>query len=404
MENSPLLEAGAMKGDMIFKYDGKEVYSLEHLAILKEALAGKIAEVVLIRDMQEITVKTPKGALGVYLREFTADHEIKEDAVIIPDIGNLGWGIGMENSFLGCLFRLEENRGSDLSYADLTGLSAYGFRTHFFPGYCPSSPDATVGKDVGSLLMERLGYQVRYIYLDEAVEMAGEYLEMSRENMLSEIINSIDRGFPVLAIDILEVPEWGLITGYQAGGKELFCRSYFDKTMGYELVQKFPWVILVIDTKKEVDINEEYDNSLGLAYEMYTTEAYEKYFSGLRALEEWIAILRRSTFYYELPEERKEEVFHANWWILYSLYEAKFNALKYLQENTVNFHRYSDIVDDLTEIYAQEVEILADYVKIMPNPYLGISFEEWTTKHRLEQVKILHSLLKLEEQVVELLE
>ena len=51
VENSPLKEAGALPGDMIFKYDGMEVYSLKHLAQLKEVLSSEMAEVALLRNM-----------------------------------------------------------------------------------------------------------------------------------------------------------------------------------------------------------------------------------------------------------------------------------------------------------------------------------------------------------------
>jgi len=404
VEASNLKEAGAMEGDMILSYNGFPVTSFKQLSELKKNVNSEMVEIVLVRGMEEIEVETEKGALGVYLREFAQDHKVLEEAVLIEGIGELGWGIGMENSFLGCAVRLEEKFGNALSYSDLVGLSGYGFRTNFLAGYCPSSPDATVGYDVGSTLLERLGYSVKYIYLAKETDLSGEYAQMSKADMQAEILNSIDQGYPVIAIDLIEIPEWGLITGYQSEGETLFCRTYFDKTQGYETAKKFPWVIVIIEGKITSDLIPIYDTSLDLAYEMYTTESYDKYFSGVKALEEWIEILRRSSFYYELDEKVSAEVFHANWWIFYSLWEAKYNALEYLKKNQGNFYRYSGIISELIDLYEAEVELTGEYAMKMPSPYDSGESAKWGTKNRLEQVKVLKKLLEMEKSVVELLE
>jgi hypothetical protein len=261
-----------------------------------------------------------------------------------------------------------------------------------------------VGSDVGSLMMEKLGYNIRYIYLGEETDLTGDYQKMNHEDMLSEIKNSINKGFPVIAIDMIDVAEWGLITGYQNSGEELFCRTYFDKTLGYELAKKFPWVILIIENKIEKDLTEEYDNSLDLAYEMYTTEAYGKYFSGIKALEEWIDILRKSTFYAEMGEDQFAEVFHANWWIFYSLTEAKINSSIYLLLNQNKFQKYADVMEDLILLYEEEVELLRAYEEIMPRPYKGEGYNVWGTKQRLEQVNVLKKVLELEKEIITVLE
>lgn len=48
----------------------------------------------------------------------------------------------------------------------MVGLSGYGFRLKFFEGWCPSSPDATCGKDVGSVLLENLGFEFEMYALE----------------------------------------------------------------------------------------------------------------------------------------------------------------------------------------------------------------------------------------------
>ena len=165
-EKSNLKDVGAMPGDVIVKYNDKNVTSLKLLSQLKQEAINEEVEVVLKRDSQMLTYKIPKGQLGVYLKEFRPDHKFAEDVIMIDGIGKLDWGIGMENSFLGCVYLLEEKFGYKLSYNDIVGISGYAFRTHFFEGFCPSSPDATVGYNNGGKILSDLGYKGNFYHLE----------------------------------------------------------------------------------------------------------------------------------------------------------------------------------------------------------------------------------------------
>jgi len=404
IEASNLQEAGAEKGDILLEYNGERVNSLAELTSLKQNLTTDNVIIKLLRNEKELVVTIPAGPLGCFLREYLPDHEVLTDAVIIEGLGKLDWGIGMENSFLGCVTLLEKNFGNNLSYSDLVGLSAYGFRTHFYGNYCPSSPDATVGRDVGAELLKTLGYEFDYIFLEDVLETDSEYQGFNKTDMLKKIMESIDKGFPVIGIDLIEVPEWGLITGYQNNGQDLFCRTYYDRTRGYDKVQKFPWVIILIKDKKRADLYTAYDAALTLAKEMYETEYYGDYFSGIRAYEEWIKILADDEFYTNLDVDNFNEAFQANWWIMYSLKEAKFNAVKFLKNNKAKFLNHRDIIIELVEIYQKEVELLKAYVEKMPSPNKGNRVEDWQPQHRNEQREILILLLELEKKVLSLLQ
>ena len=402
-EDSNLEKAGAMIGDQIINYNGKNVHTVMELNDLKKSTTAAEVQIDLLRGQLLIPVKIPQGQLGVYLKEVMPKHAIEKDAVIIEGIGKLGWGMGMENSFLAAVTLLEAKYGQKLGYNDILGLSGYGFRLQFFDGFCPSSPDATTGKDVGAEILKKLGYRFETYHLKND-DWKEKDLVMKTEDELREIIiKSIDKGWAVIAIDLIEVPEWGIITGYQKNGAEFFCRSYFDKTEGYEIAQKFPWVIFVIEDYKKADISNLYDESFDMAKELYKTEKYDEYFSGLRGVKEWIIDLQDEKAITEAEKEQFAEKKLANWWIYYSLMEARGIAKEYLLTNLDKFGKDKKTIEDLAELYEQEMELLYKNFQSIPSPHIPEKQSVWDKKSRENQIKILQEFLKQEESAFELI-
>jgi len=404
-EDSNLKKAGAQIGDIIIKYNGEKVDCIKVLNALKESVETPEVEVVLKRNDNEIKFTIPKGQIGVYLREVVPEHKVDEDAVIIEGIGKLGWGLGMENSFLGAVTRLDEKSGNDISYANISGLSGYAFRLQFFDGWCPSSPDATCGKDVGSEILEKLGYKFEVYHM--ATEFTDEDMvksAISEDEIRKIIMKSIDSGWPVIAVDLIEIPEWGIITGYQKDGKELFCRTYFDKTKGYELAQKMPWVIFVIKNKEDADIEALYKQSLRVAKEVYNTDKYENYFSGITAIKQWIKALENEKYFEEIDNEKLDEVILANWWIYYSLLDARNIATNYLSDNIEKFNVNEDLINEIIEKYKTEVEILQNGFKNVPSQEMLQSGMKWDNQLRNKQIDTLNEFLDIEIEVNDILE
>jgi len=401
VEGSKLQEAGAMEGDYILKYNGKIVQSQDHLIQLKDTVSSEEVVMILLRDKKKIKIKVPIGQLGAVLKEYLPNHEIADDAVLIEDIGKLEWGIGMDNSFLACAYLLEQQFGSKLSYNDLLGISGYGFKFNFFDRYCPSSPDATVGFDSGGYLMEKLGYEVDYYHL-QSEEWDDENIETkAEEGMRLLILDSIDRGWPVIAIDLIETPEWGLITGYHNEGEQFFCRTFFDKTESYEIAQKFPWVIMVIKGKKEVDIEPLYKESITLAKTLYETPKYHNYFSGLTAIREWINALKDEAYYSE-NTNKIDEISHANWWIYVSLEIARGIGSTYLTSNAEKFSSDLGLIEKLAEIYKSEANLLIDNYDMLPNQFAQ-EVMPWTPEMRARQIVVMEQLLELEEEALKVI-
>jgi hypothetical protein len=402
-EDSNLQKAGAKVGDFILKYNGTIVHKISTLSKLKEQVNSSQIHITILREVIVQVLVVPKGQLGAYLKEVQQDHPIDQDAVIIDGIGKLGWKQGMENSFHGCVTLLEEKYGDKTSYADILGLSGYVFRTHFFDRWCPSSPDATVGYNTGEKVLNLLGYKYNVYHSSNENEQSMEK-GLTTQEMTEEIKKGIDNGYPVIAIDLIEVPEWGLITGYQKNGKELFCRTYFDKTDGYEIAQKKPWAIFVLEGKKKAQFKKSYKKSLQNAKELYTSKKYDNYFSGIKATEEWIAALEDKIYFKDIEPDKFAEMKLANWWTYYSLMGARAIGALYLKNNAERFEMKVDKIEELEIIYKQESEFLMEYFNEIPSPHNGFDKRQWNHEERLKQAEILKEFLNFEKEVKQLLD
>ena len=399
-KNSNLEKAGAKIGDLIVKYNGENVYSIEGLKSLLKSVEISEVEVILKRNDKEITLTIPKGQIGVYTKKSIPKYQAKEDDVVIEGIGILGWGMDMDNSFLGAVYRIDEKFGQNCSYVDISGLSGYAFRLLFFDGWCPSSPDATCGKDVGSEILEKLGYKFDVYHL--TTEFMDENMKesaISEEEIRKILMKSIDYGWPIIAIDLIDIPEWGIVTGYQKDGKKFFCRTYFDKTKEYEIARKIPWAIFVITDKQETDITPQYKNSLLFAKELYKTEKFENYFSGLKAIQEWIKDLKGEKYFKEINDTQFEETNLANWWIYYSLFIARQNAKNYLTKNINKFDVDVALITELSEFYAKEVEILKNGFQYVPSTEEVEKRADWNDEMRKSQCEVLENFFEIENEV-----
>ncbi len=407
-DDSVLKKEGAELGDLLVKYNGKKLASIQHLQELKQKVKKEKVKVVLKRDKAKITLKVPAGELGVYLQPVAKPHKIDKDAKVIKGIGKLGWDMGIENSFIASLWRIDEKFGSGMSYEDMVGLSGYAFRTQFHKDWCPSSPDATVGKDVGGELMEKLGYSYEYYLLQkpEIIDEESRKRMREKEEIEKIIIGSIDSGWPVMAVDLIEIPEWGIITGYQKDGKELFCRTYFDMTEDYEIAQKFPWVICVIkDKKKEVDLTDSYKHVLHFAKTLYETEKADDYYLGLSAITYWIEKLSDKEFFAGLDMEKFSQVNLANTWIVQSLSEARRIGGEFLKKHSEELGIDESVVEKMANIYQEEAEILSNMKEQgIVGPHFIQNKEQWTDEMREKQIESLKEIYKLEQEFHSLLE
>ena len=390
---------GVKEGDIILSYDGKPVSAVAQLNQLKEEVKTDEVELVVLRKDEKREFKIKAGQIGVYLSERRPEVELAEDAVVLKGVGKLGWDTGMSSSFIGALAVAAEYLGSEKDYTYLMGVSGGAFRIHFHKDWCPSSPDATVGLDTGLQAAKALGFRHEYHHLAGSVSPFGE----TEEALRKEIMKSIDAGKPVLAIDLIEVPEWGVITGYQNGGSELLCRTYFDKQEGYSIAEKFPWVVVILTEEKDPPSDEEiYENALKTALEVATTESFGDYYSGTAALEKWIERLSMDNFMAMKPE-RFEECMLSNAWIYARLTDDRTYASKFLDELAGQFPKYRVFLQSLSAIYKEQVEVLEESAKNAPFPYALSAGQTWIGDMRGVEVKALKTVLEKEREAVKLL-
>jgi len=226
--DGPAAQAGIRIGDALVNYDGKPMGCRTELAAAQAAVQVDSVVATFRHGNKELSFVLPKGKLGIYFAEWQNDVPPDSDAKLIGGVPNLSWN--EMNSFMGALEAIGHKLGDHVDYAFLCGVSGAAFRTHFFDTWCPSSPDPSVGYDAGAVTLKARGLSATWLH----VSSDGK----NKPQILTAIRKSIDAGMPVLAIDLVEMPEWGVIIGYQKNGEELLCRTYFDKHKFFEVAQK----------------------------------------------------------------------------------------------------------------------------------------------------------------------
>ncbi|MBN2541432.1 PDZ domain-containing protein [bacterium] len=392
--DSPAEKGGILPGDVMVSYNTKPVHSLLQLREAIGEVTEGMVKIGIIRDGEEITLEIPAGKMGVHISEKAPEIELKPDAVVLEGIEPLGWQYGMSSSFHASLMRILNYKGSDVDYVYLMGVSGAAFRVHFHKDWCPSSPDPTCGFDCGSKAIEAVGYDYTFHSLKENGD--------NKEEMREMIKKSVDNKMPVIAIDLIQVPEWGIITGYQENGQEFLCRTYYDNVDGYNLAQKFPWVVTVLGEKKEASEDiENYKNSFKIGLELLKTPMYDDYYSGTAALEYWIGALDKVNLE-ELDSAKFEEVVLANAWTYSRLIEDREYASKYMDRIADEFGDLGNYIKKIAELYREEVKVLKKEEGITPYPWMIKEPQDWTPKMRDRERVLLKEALKIEQEAAKL--
>jgi len=388
--------AGIKSGDIILSYNGQQAHCLKKLNTLKEAVTTDRVEIVIKRDGETISYTIAKGMIGIYLKELLPDIEFEKDAVIIKGIGHLDWNTGETSSFIAALTRIAEYLNIDKDYTYLMGSSASAFRVQFHEDWCPSSPDATVGFDCGATAMRSINFTPTYMFLDREGEA-------NKDEIRQGIVKSVDGKMPVIAIDLIEVPEWGVIVGYQKGGKELMVRDYFDRRRGYDIAVKFPWVVVAVSQKEgSIDDVGNFKNSLEIAQELYETEKYESYYSGIAALEYWIKRLKEDDVG-SLDDEQFENVVLSNAWIYGRLADDRMFGAEYLKAFASKLPHMKDKIMKLASHYETVHKLMTKEEMVAPYPNQIEKREDWSVEMRNKEGEILTKVLEKEKEAYSLI-
>ena len=385
--------AGIKADDILLSYDDKDIHSQAELAALKSAATRDSVEVRVKRGESLLTLRLPKGSLGVYVAEILPDLNFDPDARVIPGIARLRWGIGRENTFMGALETVLLRAGVDADYTFLCGVSGAAFRTHFSGTWCPSSPEPGCGFDATVPALAACGWTATA----RGVSSDGK----DKPQITQAITAQIDSGRPVLAIDLIQTPEWGVIAGYQKAGQEFICRTYFDKRRGYELAQKYPFVVVFPHPQGSMpDKLLSYRASYRIALENLTTEKYGEYYSGLAAFDRWLMRLQSDDFT-KLDSAGLSNVVQANYWILARISYDRKTARDYLARVAQAIPADKPLLDSLSGIYAREVELIDPAFPEIPCPGTVVKAEQWTPEMKAKEVAVLTQTRELESQALE---
>jgi hypothetical protein len=388
--DGPAAEAGIRVGDALAGYDGKPMGCRAELTAAQAAVKVDSVVASFRRGDKLLNFVLPKGKLGIYFAEWMNDLPLAPDAKLIAGVPNLSWN--EMNSFMGALQALGHRLGDHSGYAFLCGASGAAFRTHFFDTWCPSSPDPTVGYDAGAAILKARGLTATWLH----VSSDGK----NKPQILAAIRKSIDAGMPVLAIDLIETPEWGIIIGYQKNGEELLCRTYFDKRKGFEVARKFPFAVAILKREGKVpDEDASIRQGFGIVVENLTTPKYDQYFSGLAAFDKWMARLRDDDFT-KLDSAKLSNVIQANYWIFQRLIADRKTGIEYLDIVAGRMPGLEPKTEVVTALYQKELEVLEPLLDQLPCPASVVPGWQWAKADRDKQIAVLVKARAFEEQTL----
>lgn len=282
---------------------------------------------------------------------------------IIPNIMTLEWDKGIDCTWGGAMYVALKNMGEEYSYEQIMGMSGACYRIGFTEVWDWSATDALVAFDYADILFKSIGYE--QIWADR-IEKENRHTE--RQN----IVNDIQHGKLVVAINLRIAPEWGVITGYSENGKKFYCRTYFDKEYlndNCEYLETDSWPFLLIHFGKIFEKPSEIEilrTSLKALVDSFEAPCNRGYWQGKQAYEKWIEGLLNDTLWRKSnSKDDIERRLGVNDSTLLNLIDARKCAAKYLKES-------------VTRLESEDASVLSDIASAFHS--ISVKLEEFRTK------------------------
>lgn len=386
------------EGDILRSYNKNWVQSIEELGAAKK-LAVDSVEVIFDRGEETLSFIFPAGPLGLYLEQRLPELEYASDAVILQGIGPLDEMEGMNSSFILSLTRTANYLRDTLDYTMLMGLSGAAFRLQMHRTWDMAAILASEGYRCDIAALQALGYEYRYLELQSNMGNV--------EAVRKAITQMIDAGSPVIAFQVIEFPDWGIITGYQKNGRQIIVRAYDSRRAGYTLAESFPKKIYLIEGRDvPPTLKEAMIRSFAIAQEVLETEQVGDYYCGLKAINNWIQALETTTFQGLRPEDF-DRILDANAWMYRQLAEDRGFAAEYAKRIASEFPDIQDKLLGIADLYVTEAE------------YLNLAFDseegcpivwtmdiesqfDWTPQMRMRQINYLRFARVKEDEALKL--
>ncbi len=197
-----------------------------------------------------------------------------------------------QNSFFLSVKSMLEYLGYKFDYEFLMGVSLHAFRTNIYPDLSLSSTDPFSGFNTGEYLLNVLD-------IDWETRMGSED-DKDASLTVMKIVDSINRGVPVIAIHIDYTENWGIINGYGENVSNFYGLFFNQETSGSKIVTSWPFIAVIA---KSVSIKKDREKIVKDALENFsyilTPGIVSGYYNGKLALE---YILENKL--YESEEER----------------------------------------------------------------------------------------------------
>lgn len=356
---------------------------------------------------------------------------------ILENVMRLSWAEGAEESRMMCpwagsLYAAMKYMGESYTYEQIMGMSGACYRISFTDVWDFSCTDALVAYDYASPLSDAIGYAFRF---------ADRLEKQERKAERHAIMEDIQNGRPVLAINLRVAPEWGIITGYTDNGSRFLCRTYFDKEVfdalaqddcvgqegreaerrmifeengGYLYSDFWPFIILHFGVKKNVKLPLDIlKASLVTLVDSFQAEECRGYYQGREAYRAWInGLSKESDFQIENDRENVLRRLSVNDNMLCSLADSRRAAASWLQESMTllsakgreylgqiaeNYQTISDTVSAFRDMVRRTSTCRITYNTLSA---YGVS----TPGFRREQIHLLEKALVLEEENCQLAE
>lgn len=352
---------------------------------------------------------------------------------ILENVMRLSWEEGMKYHrqtcpWAGSLNAALHYMGESYTYEQIMGMSGACYRICFTDVWDYSCTDALVAFDYATPLYNAVGYTFR----------TAERLEkQERRAERRAIMEDIQNGKPVLAINLRVAPEWGVITGYTDNGNRFLCRTYFDQEIfdaleqadsheqaesqrqadrrmvfeengGYLFSDFWPFIIMHFGERKDKPSSPDVlKTSLTLLRDSFYAEESRGYHQGKAAYRAWMeGLSKESDFRLENDRENVMRRLSVNDNMLCSLIDSRQAAADWLRENVSlltetgrNYlekiaQNYRTIAETLSAFRCRTCQSSACEVAYNTVSATGAS----TPELRKEQLNLLENALLLEEE------
>jgi hypothetical protein len=313
---------------------------------------------------------------------------------ILKGVRGLSWQDGEMNTFIAALQRSLEFLEEEYTYSTLMGLSGAAFRVQIHrTGLCPSGPDATCGFD-------NAGQILKVLRLDHRILRAAD----GEKKIKAAVKKSIAAGRPAIAVDLIKVPDWGLIVGFDEQDRYQVLTFYNQQKNRPQPAEKAPWTVYLPGERLgPIDRDQAELSSLFLLKNLLENRSYGPYHTGRNGLERWLEILEQIGKFLAGTGDRREDHLLGNYWNYISLIDARRAARTYLQEE-IRCRRFDNdaIYRKMGDLFGQEAEALSAYH--IPPPFQDEGRGMLENNNIRQQIEALRRAVELEEKVLKLWE